>query len=427
MKRAIRLKTLLVACLLASLTLANDDELLSLSLKELLAIPVDRPYQGAGIFQSERHKISKNSVNVGLLVPLTSWPRYSAQLIAAADLAVEHVNNNGGIAGKPLAVIRADTDNTVTQSYEFAKQLVGLHKSQAIIGPVASDEAAQILRNVNDRHKVPMFSYASSANILSQLTQEGYFWRLVASNEQQVARLAEELSTIQNLDKVYIVGSSDIYSREIVKGITQRLPSVKFKQWTFSSKIDPSLFDIEAESEAIQAFNPQAILLLTKARLSDTILTKLINNWEGKFPLVFTGDNFQFYDLSNELANNASLCVKTLISRKNIDAKFKYQLESLIQSNITDLDAAYVFDSIMLYAMAKQLEQAFNIPHSKAIRQLTEHGHSITYNDYANITSLYRRHKNLTYNGVSGPVRFDHLGNNIFAGLNIQKSGLGCL
>ncbi len=419
---------LFLACVLAFLTHAeaDSDELLSLSLKELLAIPVDRPYEGEGVFQSEKHKVTKESVNVGLLIPLTSWPRYSAQLIAAADLAVEYVNENGGINGRPLAIIRADTDNTVNQSYVFADELVTKYNAQALIGPVASDEASQVLKNINLKHKIPMFSYASSANSLSQISGGQYFWRLVASNDQQVSVLAQTIKENPSLNKIFIIGSTDIYSQEIISGIKQKLPNAKLKEWIFSAKVDPDLFDIEAESEAIQSFNPQAILLFTKARHSDILLAKLIKHWKGNFPLIFTGDNFQFYDLNDALAKSTRLCVKTLISKKPMNAQFKHQLEALTQLNITDLDSAYVFDSIVLFAMAKQLEFELKVSHSQAIKRLTSDGQSVGYENFSDIKKLYQLHGELSYQGVSGQVKFNQIGNNVTAKMDIQKSGLGC-
>jgi hypothetical protein len=210
------------------------------------------------------------------------------------------------------------------------------------------------------------------------------------------------------------------------EGIKKAFPDSAIREWLFSAKIDPNIYDFAEDIEQLKAFKPQSIVLLTKARLSDTILARLISRWQGKLPAIYTGDNFQFYDLSDNLANNTGLCVKTLISKNNIDAKFKYQLESLTQSSIDDLDAAYVFDSVMLFAMAKQIEQAARISQTKAIRQLTGQGHPITFNDYPNLVTLYKRYGQLAYQGVSGAIRFDDTGNNVFAELSIQKSGLGC-
>jgi ABC-type branched-subunit amino acid transport system substrate-binding protein len=182
--------------LLANPKEADNDELLSLSLKELLAIPVNRPYQGIGIFQSDKHPVSKGSINIGLLVPLTSWPRYSAQLIGAADLATDFVNQHGGIADRPLAVIRADTDNTVNQSNRFARKLVESYQAQLLVGPVASDEAASVLKEINLKYRIPMMSFSASANELAQLAGGELFWRLLDNLNKMIKRNALRLSAI---------------------------------------------------------------------------------------------------------------------------------------------------------------------------------------------------------------------------------------
>jgi ABC-type branched-subunit amino acid transport system substrate-binding protein len=405
----------------------EPDELLSLSLKELLAIPIDRPYQGVGIFQSDHYQISKQSINIGLLVPLTSWPKYSTQLIAAADLATEHVNRNGGIVGRPLAVIRADTDNTINQSNRFAKQLVESYQSQLLIGPVASDEASRVLKEVNLEHQVPMISYAASANSLARFAGGKLFWRLLASNKQQVSELTRKIKQSKKYQRMVIIGTKDIYSLEMSDGIKKNFPEATIKELRFSSKIDPKIYNIEDDVTELVKFNPQSIVLLTKAALNNELLNRLFSQWKGTFPLVFSGDNLQIYDLPPKLTNNPNLCLLSVRPKNLGDEHFVKQLSSITASEIKDLNAAYVYDAIMLFSMAKTLQIKLNLSFSDALKRITGDGQPIDHLQYAQLESMVKQYKNLSYHGVSGQVKFDRWGNNLSAMLGVHRSGGGCL
>lgn len=405
---------------------ADKEELLSMSFEELLAIPVDRPYEGVGIFQSDEFKSSPQSLNIGLLVPLTSWPRYSAQLIIAADFAVEHVNKSGGVNGKPLAVLRADTDHTANHSSFFAQELVTNHRAQALIGPVTSDEANNVLTNVNVQSNVPMFSYAASANSLSERWGGKLFWRLYASNERQVRAIAKQLSQL-NPKRVQIISTTDLYGKEMTAGLKENLPNTKINVWTFSSKVDPKVFNIEEKAKEIQHFVPDAIILLTKATLSEKLLDKLLQSWKGVFPPVFTGDNLQLYDLSDALLANQSLCISTLITKRKLAPKFENSIRTITQMEAKDLDAAYVFDSVILFAMAKQLEDQLKVNFATAVKLLTGNGQVIQYEQYAEVVELVKKHKQLSYVGVGGQITFNSKGNNISSQLTTQRSGSGCI
>ncbi len=404
---------------------ADTDEILTLSIEELMAIPTDKRPKGRGIFQSDQLPVSPNSVNFGINVPLQKFPYSSAAILAAADLATVAINEQGGINGRPLAIVRADNEHDPVISLNLATELVNRFDVKAFIGPMTSESAHEVLKQVADQHQIPLMTVRASASGLNQVAKTSSFWRLTANNQRQVELIFSKLKQANRLDRVVFIGSRDLYSEEIFNGLSELfdhhqrsfLDTVKI-----SALVDLKVMKLEDRLKSIKEQSPSAIVLVIRPDLSADILKKLNRVWKQEKPLIVMGDTFNRADASQYELGDIVYCTNYIVSVESEGAyNVNLKLANLsINTSISGYDTAYAFDAVILLAMAKHLSVATELSFKEAMFRLTGDGQQITYRDYHRLESLLKQHQQLSYFGASGFIKFDQQGENLMAKLAWQ-------
>ncbi|EAQ02216.1 branched-chain amino acid ABC transporter, periplasmic aminoacid-binding protein, putative [Pseudooceanicola batsensis HTCC2597] len=104
----------------------------------------------------------------------------------AVDIAVQEINEAGGINGKPIELFRYDTGSDPKQAAVAARTLAKDDEVLAIVGPFSSGEA-NVALNDAERLKVLMLPTSSSAPGLTD--GKTYGWRLTEDEKKQFGRL----------------------------------------------------------------------------------------------------------------------------------------------------------------------------------------------------------------------------------------------
>lgn len=407
---------------------ADTDEILTLSIEELMAIPTDKRPKGRGIFQSDKFPVSQKSVNFGINVPLQKFPYSSAAILAAADLATQAINEQGGINGRPLAIVRADNEHDPEISVNLANQLVSRFNVEAFIGPMTSESAHDVLEQVADQHQVPLMTVRASATDLNQVAKTTSFWRLTANNQRQVELIFSKLKLANRLDRVVFIGSRDLYSEEIYNGLLDLLNDHKrsfLDTLKISTMVDLKVMKLEDRLKTIKKLSPTAIVLVIRPDLSADLLKKLNRTWKQEKPLIVMGDTFNRADASQYELGDIIYCTNYIVSVESEGAyNVNLKLANLsINTSISGYDTAYAFDAVILLSMAKHLSNATELSFKEAMFRLTGEGQQITYRDYHRIESLIKQHRQLSYFGASGFINFNQQGENLKAELAWQTLG----
>jgi branched-chain amino acid transport system substrate-binding protein len=417
---------LIVFVFLPPLPCLAEETLFSLSFKELLNVPDVPAPQGIGIFLAENSKVTKDSINFGLLVPVTGRPVYAAELIAGADLAAQEINNAGGINGKELVIIRADNVFSPQRSVELAKTLISTYSVTAIIGPSTSDSTSAVLKEVTIPKGIPLVTIAASADEIGSIDNNQLFWRMVANNQQQVTYLLEKLTSQNRHKNVYFIGDRGLYTNEIVAGLKKGLSALGHKhlgELRISSQVDLDRIDLDEELSAIQELQPSAVILSFGPTLSIPILKKMNHIWKGKLPLILAGDTIINKDLKNNPLGKIKNCVQYLISTDPIKKNrvLEDKVDELLEVKTTGRDSTFAYDAVMLFAMAKQIESTSQTNFKQALSSITSDGPSISYLNYSQLNAIFNQNKKLSYIGPSGRVKFDQQGNNLAAVMTLQN------
>jgi len=397
----------------------STSQLNDLSLKELINIPLNDNYSQHTIHQLTSNKIDDKTINFGILAPISEFPIYSAEIIAAADMAAQLVNKNGGINGRWLVILRADDRENTPVSAMLAKQLVEDYKVEAIIGPATSNSVADVLRQVAIPNNIPIISQAASSMLLSEIGGDHAFWRMVANNSQQLNLMVDYLHQQLDHDKVFLITGRDIYSREIASGLTDYFEQVE-SGWTDQLAISDLVYLAEMNLEQeIKSFQKQGVTAVVITLVNDQVqemIQKIQQHWEGKYPIIMVGDTVTPKYLIDAELGDISACIFSYVGTpKDLQASLGEKIAKAIDTNATGFDSAYIFDATMILSMAKVLSEKFNLPMKQAVQLLTGDGHPIKHSDFSILPDLYQQHRVFSYYGFSGRVHFNQQGDNLTA------------
>lgn len=121
----------------------------------------------SGLF---RYASAADEVKVGVIAPLTGSTADLGKVMKMGyDLALEKINKQGGVLGRPLKLVYEDTRNDAATAIGAIERLVNSEKVAAIMGGYNSTVAFAFL-NVLKRYKVPFIA----AGVVSPKIEETY-------------------------------------------------------------------------------------------------------------------------------------------------------------------------------------------------------------------------------------------------------------
>ncbi|MEY9845387.1 ABC transporter substrate-binding protein [Streptacidiphilus sp. MAP5-3] len=197
-----------------------------------------------------------DTVPIGALVPLTrpGWGEAGRHLLAGLELAVGHINDTGGIAGRPLELLVRDTAADPAKAATAVEELASLGVA-AVVGEYHSVVARTAAASA---HSLGLPFLCSSA-VLDALTDQPTDW---------VARLAPAQSQGWNIYADFLVGAghrhvavatqSSVYWTSGTRILRDRLA----ERGGTVSELDAGALTPEAVCDALVDSGASALLLL---------------------------------------------------------------------------------------------------------------------------------------------------------------------
>ncbi|MFE1236995.1 ABC transporter substrate-binding protein [Streptomyces tendae] len=197
-----------------------------------------------------------SSVRVGVLAPLTrpGWAEAGRHLLAGFELAVDKVNDTGGIDGRPLELVVRDTAADPERALAAVDELAALG-----VAVVAGEYHSVVARAAAGRADALGLPFLCSSAVLDELTEEPTKW---------VARLAPAQSRGWRIYADFLLGEG----RRRIAVATQ--PSVYWASGTRVLRehlaphggtvveLDPNALTPEALCDALVDHGATALLLL---------------------------------------------------------------------------------------------------------------------------------------------------------------------
>jgi len=209
-------------------------------------------------FLEGSEKIRK-PVKLGLSVTLTGkYPDLGREIRDGALLAMQMINEEGGINGVPLKLIIKDNRFSIERTKQNLEELFK-EKVIAVIGPATSTTAKNILPFINER-KILVIAPTPTSTELAGL--DDYMIRLRPTNKEDAEALAKYVYKNMNLKRIAIIYDIDnpLYTKDFADNFVNH----------FGKNVDFYLFpfkegdiNIRVLSKKILSYSPDAVLLIT--------------------------------------------------------------------------------------------------------------------------------------------------------------------
>ncbi|MFC1848538.1 ABC transporter substrate-binding protein [Chloroflexota bacterium] len=342
----------------------------------------------------------------------------------AAQLAIDHINQAGGVQGTIVTIVARDTATNPTQGVDSARALADIDNVAAIVGALSSGVSIAVAQAVTIPDSILQISAASTSPALTAVADDDFLFRTTVSDAAQGAvlgRLAVELgyetASALYVNNAYGQGLAMAFeaSFEAEGGTVLELVPTESVQPSYASEL----------SKATEG-DPDVLLALSYPESAQIYLREAI---EGGYI-----DTFMFCDGTKSPAMNTALGAEAVegvygtnagTPTTGVQTAFQEAFEAsfAVMQQLPYIDTTY--DAVVLIALAA--EKAGTTTDSAAIRDALRDvsnppgevvGPGI--DGIKRALELIAAGEDINYEGVGGSQDFDENGD-VFSTIEIWK------
>lgn len=145
---------------------------------------------------------------------------YGPPILVAIQLAVDEINESGGVFGQDVLLASGDDATTPEQGQSEARRLVDVEGVHAVIGALSSGVTQPIAENVTSPASIPMLSPASTAAAITTANDNDFLFRTPIQDAAQADVLAEIAATTLGYTNVCILYVNTPYGQGLAESFT---------------------------------------------------------------------------------------------------------------------------------------------------------------------------------------------------------------
>ena len=141
------------------------------------------------------------------------------QGLLGAQLALEEINQAGGINGRPLEMVHLNTESDETKALIAAKRMIEREKVLALIGAMNSGASFSIL-DVIQRAEIPLISNGASRKIVQPVENKQWVFLVPMTDVLVIGRIIEDLKKhsitrigLMNADSAFALSAREQWER----------------------------------------------------------------------------------------------------------------------------------------------------------------------------------------------------------------------
>ena len=356
---------------------------------------------------------SGNPIKVGALLPMTGdLQAFGETTLNGINLALNEINDAGGVMGKPLAIQVGDTQTAAQPSIDAAQKLVSIESVVAIIGALSSGNTIPVAESIASKNNIPQITNASTSPVITDLSDGDYLFRTVPSDAFQGAALAQ-VAREQGFEKLSIIYINNDYGEGLADSFKAAFEanggsitgSTPYEQGQASYRGElAQLADGDAEALTLIGYPENGVIILKQA-LEEGFFEKFVFSDGLKAPEVID-------TIGAEYLNGAF----GTVAQAATDSDAFKTFESAYQDSYGELppkpyiDTAY--DAMMVLALA--IEKAGDTDGASirdALRDVANGpGIEIGPGEWAKATAAIANGDDIDYVGASGSCDLDENG-----------------
>lgn len=164
----------------------------------------------------------EQTIRLGLLAPLSGIVElYGEDISWAARVAVDEINEKGGLLGRRLELLIRDDGSQPERALPAARQLVEEDHCVALIGNLLSNSRIAIAAQVAEPQKIPYLNFSFYEGSISSR----YFFNFAALPNQQIARMIPYMADRYGL-KMFFAGNNYEWPRGSIDAAQRVLEAI---------------------------------------------------------------------------------------------------------------------------------------------------------------------------------------------------------
>ncbi|OGI75653.1 hypothetical protein A3C67_02565 [Candidatus Nomurabacteria bacterium RIFCSPHIGHO2_02_FULL_42_19] len=294
---------------------------------------------------SKKSGTDSETVKIGFMGPLSGDTANIGQNAQAAiAIAVDEINNAGGVLGKNVEVIYEDDGCSGATAANAVSKLINTDKVVAILGAACSG-ATLGAAPIAEAAKVPMLSYCSTNPTVSQAGD--YIFRNVPSDFFQANYAANYLMG-KGMKNVALLTSKDDWGDGLKKAFTDAFTKAG-GVIVSSDSFDPASKDLKAQLTTIKGMNVDAVYF---AGYTDPSIAGLKQAHDLGIKAQFFGaDAWDDTKIWSELGTLGDGAMFTVVGT-NSSADFKAKMKAKLGKDDLIYCSNYAYDGLKILAAA---------------------------------------------------------------------------
>lgn len=234
-----------------------------------------------------------NTIKIGAMYALSGdKAAIGNNILRGIDFAVEMINEQGGVNGQRIEIVRGDTQGDPKVGRSVAERLVTQDKVHAILGCHQSTITA-IAAQVCEQYKIPHLTAISTVDNLSSQGLE-YFFRLCPTNTDYVEDQYMYLKDLEDkkgvpMKNIAIFADNSNIGQELIRCSRILAPRYGFN---IIAEVQYSSGTTDLTSEVLKIRNAKPDAVLCESYIADAILfTKTLKEQNAHPPVIVAKAN----------------------------------------------------------------------------------------------------------------------------------------
>jgi len=358
------------------------------------------------------------SLKLGALLPATGdLSSIGQNMPLAVKLAMDTINECGGVNGKPVTVVIEDDQTDPTAGVSAMTKLAEADRVAGVVGSFASSVSSAAVP-IAVKNKVMMISPGSTSPVFTQQAAKGDFqgyWARTAPPDTYQAQALAALAKQEGFEKISTVVINNDYGVGFEKVFVE---SFEKDGGSIINKDNPVRYDPKAatlDSEAGQAFanSPNAVAAVLYADTGSVLVQAAYKQGLTKGVTLLLTDGVYSADFVEKVGKDDkgnSLLAGALGMVPGADGKaleaFTAQWKDATQKEVTAF-VPHTYDATILMMLAAEAAKANTgeAIQSKIREVAAGPGEEVT--DACEAIAMIREGKAINYQGASGNVDID--------------------
>ncbi|MGA7687835.1 MAG: ABC transporter substrate-binding protein [Jiangellales bacterium] len=359
------------------------------------------------------------TLTVGTLLPETgSLAFLGPPEFAGVTLAVQEINEAGGVLGSDVVQIDSDSGDT---SSNIAQQSVDTLLSQdvdAIIGAASSSVSLSVIDKITGAGVV-QFSPANTSTAFSDYDDGGLYFRTAPSDVLQ-GRVLGDAVLGDGHASIAILALQDAYGETLAEQATTAIQDGGGTV-VYTEFYDPKATDFSAVLDEASSTNPDAVILIGFDETKTIIPQAASRNFGPQdVPYFFVDGNLASY--AEDFDEGTLTGTKGTLPGAEATDDFRDRLQEAYGELTEFAYSGESYDATILTALAA-VAAGDDSGEAVASQLQAVSTEGTVCTEFAECVALLEEGEDIDYDGVSGKVEFDENGDPTSASIGIYEYG----